>query len=132
LVKLTDIHGMDPNLEERLRDMGIRTPEALLRSCPNGAGSLRISLQTGVAREKIQTLVAQADLIRLRGIGVEYARMLVATGVRSIEEMAGKDPATLADALLEQHVLDGASGQPPSERQVARWVRQAQSVAMGH
>ena len=132
MAKLTDLHGIDQVLLERLGKMGIRSLDALLRTSANGAGSLRVSLHAGVEKKRIENLVAQADLMRLRGIGVEYARLLMAAGVRSVEDLSGRDPEALADHLLEAEMIEGETEASPSAKRVAAWIRQAQSMTMGH
>jgi predicted flap endonuclease-1-like 5' DNA nuclease len=132
LAKLTDLHGIDQALLERLGDMGICSLDALRRNGANGAGSLRVSLYAGVEKKRIEKLVTQADLMRLRGIGAEYARRLMAAGVHSVEDLSRRDPEALADDLLESEVIQGGAGTSPSAKRVATWVRQAQSMTMGH
>jgi hypothetical protein len=72
------------------------------------------------------------DLMRIKGIGVEYAKMLEAVGVPSVLELSLCDPRTLSDALLEVNLLREMVRAVPSEKRVAGWVRQAQSLRMGH
>jgi hypothetical protein len=70
--------------------------------------------------------------MRIKGVGPEYARRLAAAGVQSVKDLSGKDPIALTDALLEAQVLNGGSGSSPSPKRVAIWVRQAQSLTVGH
>jgi len=69
-----------------------------------------------------------SDLKRIRGIGVDYAGMLLAVGIRSVQELSQQDPMTLSDSLLEVNLLRDMVKSVPSERRVAGWIRQAQGM----
>jgi len=68
--------------------MGIRSPQGLLREAATGAGKLRISLRAGVEKSRIGSLVTQADLMRIKGVGREYAQLLEAAGVPSVQDLS--------------------------------------------
>ena len=72
------------------------------------------------------------DLTRIVGIGRDYAGILEAAGIRSIQELAIQDPTDLADLLLEVNLLKGLVMAVPSEKRVSGWVRQAQGLLIGH
>lgn len=72
------------------------------------------------------------NLTRITGIGSDYARMLEAAGVHSLEELALQDPTALSDALLEVNLLRGLVKAVPSGMRVSGWVRQAQGFLLGH
>ena len=76
--------------------------------------------------------MTQAELIRIRGVGREYANLLEAAGVHSIRELAQQDPTALSDALLEVNLLRGLVKEVPSGTRVSGWVRQAQGFLLGH
>ena len=71
-------------------------------------------------------------LIRIRGVGREYAELLEAAGVHSVRELAAQDPVALSDALFEANLLRELVKTVPSENRVGGWVRQAQSLQLGH
>ena len=130
--KLTDIKGIDAELARRLKDIGIQSPLGLLREGANGGGRLRISLRAGIEKRRVGSLVAQADLMRIKGVGREYAQLLEASGVGSVRELSQCDPTDLSDALLEANLLQRRVEVVPSEKRVAGWKRQAQGLVMGH
>jgi len=70
--------------------------------------------------------VNHADLMRLDGVGAEYAELLEAAGVDSCAELAQRNAANLAITFQE---LDAARPNTvrrvPSETTVAGWIAQA-------
>ena len=72
------------------------------------------------------------SLTRIVGIGQDYAGMLEAAGILSVQELAIQDPMALADLLLEVNLVEGLVLAVPSEKRVSGWVRQAQELLIGH
>ena len=74
--------------------------------------------------------VNHADLMRIKGVGSEYADLLDAAGVDSCSELAQRNAANLATTFQE---LDAARPnmvrQVPGEATVAGWIEQAKGMA---
>jgi hypothetical protein len=64
-----------------------------------------------------------ADLARLRGMGVPYARALSAAGVTRVCDLPERDPAALAAAVRAVR-----PGPRPTEAEVRVWVRAARRI----
>jgi predicted flap endonuclease-1-like 5' DNA nuclease len=126
--KLTDIHGLGEYLAEKLRKNGIRTPKALLTRGSTRAGIREISESCGIQEERLVSFVSQADLMRISGIGTDYAKMLMAVGVLSAKDLARQDAGHLADAILELGLAVGTLQAVPPESRIADWVDQAREL----
>jgi predicted flap endonuclease-1-like 5' DNA nuclease len=51
---------------------------------------------TGMEESKILTFVNHADLIRIKGIGPQFAELLEASGVDTVKELATRKPSQFA------------------------------------
>ena len=131
MARLTDVQGIDEYLIQRLRGIGIRNTDDLLKEVSTGAGRLSVSLRSRIEREKLGSIVIQADLLRIRGVGTDFAELLEAVGVHSVQELADRNPRDLSDALLEANLLKELVRAVPSEKRVEGWVRQARGLLMG-
>jgi predicted flap endonuclease-1-like 5' DNA nuclease len=126
--KLTDIDGLGEYLAEKLRKNGIRTPEALLTRGSTRTGIRELSESCGIQEERLVSFVSQADLMRITGIGTDYAKMLMAVGVLSVRDLSRQDPGRLADAILELVLARGALESAPTKTRIADWLDQAREL----
>jgi hypothetical protein len=104
-----DLPGTQIELKERLQEAGMERARDLIRT--GAAGLVHIG-------------IPQAEIITLKGIGVENYRLLQAAGVKAIPELARQDPELLTQRLR------ALSGTPrvhptPDPAIVRLWVREA-------
>ena len=68
-------------------------------------------------------LTALADLLRVRGIGPDVARLLTAVGVRTIADLQRADPNLTAQAILDVNKARRLSQNPPGAPSLGYWIR---------
>ena len=78
--------------------------------------------------QDLDQLVARADLARVHGIGVVFARMLEALGVNDVTALAGCDPVALHAELRRYNREEGLARRSPTPEEVADWVAQARAL----
>ncbi len=66
-----------------------------------------------------------ADLLRVKGIGPDVARLLSAAGVRTVAQLKAADPAKLNDAITAANTKQHLSENPPSIDHLKAWIQQA-------
>jgi predicted flap endonuclease-1-like 5' DNA nuclease len=129
-MKIEDVEGIGPTFAEKLTAAGVATTEALLDRGATAAGRDRLSEATGISERMLLEWVNHADLMRINGVGSEYADLLEAAGVDSCSELAQRNAANLANTFQE---LDAARPnwirQVPGEKTVAGWIEQAKGLA---
>jgi hypothetical protein len=113
-----DLPGVQGALKERLQDAGMERVQDLLRKGVSGLVSL------GISNPEAEELIQEAEMIALKGMGIENYRLLREVGVKDIPELARQNPQLLNQRL---RVL---SDTPPIHRIpnpaiVKRWVREA-------
>jgi predicted flap endonuclease-1-like 5' DNA nuclease len=129
-MKIEDVEGIGPTFAEKLTAAGVGTTDALLERAGTAAGRDTLSEATGISERLLLEWVNHADLMRLNGVGSEYADLLEAAGVDSCAELAQRNAANLATTFQE---LDAARPnwirQIPGEATIAGWIAEAGTLA---
>jgi predicted flap endonuclease-1-like 5' DNA nuclease len=129
-MKIQDVEGIGPTYGEKLAAAGVATTDDLLERGATASGRDRLEAETGISGRLLLEWVNHADLMRIDGVGSEYADLLEAAGVDSCAELARRNAANLAQTFQE---LDAARPnwirQIPSEKTVAGWIDQADKLA---
>ena len=125
-MKIEEVEGIGATFAEKLDAAGVGTTEALLERAGSSAGRDSLSETTGISERLLLEWVNHADLMRITGVGSEYADLLEAAGVDSCAELSQRSPANLATTFQE---LDAARPnwirQIPGEATIAGWVAEA-------
>ena len=122
------IEGIGSFYAVRLKAAGIATVEALLEQGGGAKGRGAIAGATGINEQLILTWVNHADLIRLNGVGPQFAELLEAAGVDTVKELRNRKAANLATRLIVINEAKNISGTTPSERQVTAWIEEAKAL----
>lgn len=128
-MNIEEIEGIGPVYAAKLGDAGVKTADDLLEQGASAGGREKLAAASGLSTGQILKWVNHVDLMRLDGVGSEYADLLEAAGVDSCSELARRNPANLAQTFAE---LDAARPnwirRVPGESTVAKWVEQASSL----
>ena len=128
-MKIEDVEGIGPGFAAKLGAAGVATTDALLERGGTSSGRDRLSESTGISEKLLLEWVNHADLMRISGVGSEYADLLEAAGVDSCAELARRNAANLATTFQE---LDAARPnwirQIPGEKTIAGWIEQAEGM----
>jgi predicted flap endonuclease-1-like 5' DNA nuclease len=129
-MKIEDVEGIGPAFAEKLTAAGVTTTEGLLDRGASETGRSHLAAETGISERLLLEWVNHADLMRIDGVGPEYADLLEAAGVDSCAELARRNAANLAQTFQE---LDAARPNTvrrvPSEETVRGWIEQADKLA---
>ena len=126
--KVTVIAGVSPEHGSKLIGAGVLTTGALLRRAATPAGRQHLAAQSGIAVSEIAEWVNRADLMRVPGIGADYAALLDAAGVGSLQDLAFRPPDRLYARLLELNASRKLVRRPPSLNAVEKWVAHARDL----
>lgn len=128
MAKLTDIEGIGPALAEKLKAAGVGSTDKLLERGRTKRGRSDLAEASGISEKQILTFVNHADLMRVRGIGGEYAELLEAAGVDTVPSLARRNPENLRAMISEVNESNRRVRVLPSPGQVASWVDQAKGL----
>ena len=126
--KLESIEGIGPVYAEELRKDGVGSIDALLKMGSTKNGRKEMAAATGLSEIRILEWVNRADLIRVKGVGGQYADLLEQSGVDTVMELAQRNPKNLHKILLETNERCHLVRKAPTENQVKGWVKYAKSL----
>ena len=128
-MKITDIEGVGADHALALEREGVATTEQLLDRAGPAAGRRTLAESTGISPTLLLEWVNHADLMRISGVGSEFADLLEAAGVDSCAELARRNAANLATTFQELVAArPGTVRRIPTEAEVARWIEEAKTL----
>ncbi|MBC8423413.1 DUF4332 domain-containing protein [bacterium] len=126
--KIEQIEGIGAVYAGKLARAGIATTEDLLDLCTDLDGRESVAEATGISLDRILKWANQADLMRINGIGPQFAELLEAAGVDTVKELRHRNAENLAESLdliNAEHMLTRVT---PTATTVGKWVGLAQTT----
>jgi predicted flap endonuclease-1-like 5' DNA nuclease len=127
-VVLHKLYGVEPTLENKLKERGIKDSEDLLKHCGSPAELGQLAEATGVEPVVLKQLVHRADLARIRGVGEAYTQLLEAAGVSTLGDLAERCPEDLRDQFTRINGEHKLVGRVPALAMVNGWVTKAKRL----
>jgi len=122
------IEGIGPKYGAALKEQGIETPLALLEAGATPKGRKDLAEKTEISGKLILTWVNQADLMRIKGIGSQYADLLEEVGVDTVPELATRNTANLHAKVIEVNEEKHFVRHAPGLHEVEAWVAEAKEL----
>lgn len=126
--KLATIEGIGPARAAKLSDAGIVTTGQLLERCGSRQGRESTAETTGLDAGQLLKWTNMADLMRISGVGGEFAELLEAAGVDTVKELRNRKPELLTAKMAKVNAEKKLTRRLASAKQVAKWVEQAKSL----
>ena len=126
--KIIDIQGIGEAYALKLQEAGIETVEQLLEEGKKTAGRKKLAEKTGISEKLILTWLNHADLMRIKGVGPQFAELLQAAGVDTVKELAHRVPANLQPKLEEVNAAKNLVNRVPALKEVEKMVEQAKEL----
>ena len=126
--KLSLIEGIGEAYEVKLDSAGVKSIEELLSVCATKKGRTHLAEKAAISEKLILKWANHADLMRIDGIGGEYAELLEASGVDTVPELATRNAENLYMKIVEINNQKALVRKLPSESQVIDWIRQAEGL----
>ena len=112
----------------KLRKNGVRTTDALLRVAATKTGRRSLAGKTKLAERDVLGWVNRADLMRVKGIGPEYADLLEVAGVDTVKELRTRNPQNLLEAMTELNARKRLVRRLPTSGMVDDWIEAAKDL----
>lgn len=126
--KTEKIEGIGPAYARKLAALGIQTTDDLLDRCGSAKGRAAVADDAGINTQLLLRWVNMADLMRVSGVGGEFAELLEAAGVDTVKELKTRKADTLAAKMAEVNQQKKLTRRVASAVQVAKWVEQAKTL----
>lgn len=128
MARIDEVAGVGVRDATKLRKAGVKTSRGLIESATTRRGRTELSAKTGIAPRDLQAWVHHADLLRVKGVGGEYAELLVAAGVDTIRDLRRRNPTALVAKILSMNGSDRVVRRLPTEGMVTGWIDAAKNV----
>src|SRR5688572_19516708 len=128
MAKLIDIEGIGKAYAEKLEKAGVVTIDDLLKQGGSSSGREKLAEAAGVTEKQMLEWVNRCDLMRLKGVGSEFADLLEAAGVDSVPELGQRNAANLQAKMAELNEKKNLVRRVPSESEIERWIEEAKGA----
>ncbi len=125
---IQDIEGIGPVYGEKLAAADIQNTEDFLKHCCEPKGRATVAESTGISPKLVLTWANMADMMRINGVGPEFAELLEAAGVDTVKELRHRRADHLATKMAEVNETKKLTRQVPAESQIATWIEAAKSL----
>ena len=115
-------------VSDKLGSAGIFTCPELLERGKTPAGRKKLAEQCDLSTKEILTLVNYADLCRVNGIDITIAKLLEASGVDTVPELAQRNPDNLHKKMLEINKKENILRPEPPAEKVSNWISEAKTL----
>ena len=122
------IEGIGEGFGKRLRDDGIDTTEMLLELCATDAGVARVCKCVDLDEDTVRNWGTMADLIRIKGLGGQWAELRWRAGVTSVQDLAQREVAPLRAKFREVNESEHRVAELPGENRVTKFIEAARSM----
>jgi predicted flap endonuclease-1-like 5' DNA nuclease len=126
--KIDEIQGIGPAYREKLTAAAIQTTDDLLKICCDPKGRKATAEKTGVSEKMLLDWSNMADMMRISGVGPQFAELLEASGVDTVKELRNRNAENLAakiDEINEQKKLAKTS---PAASKIQDWIEAAKTM----
>ncbi len=126
--KIIDIEGVGATYAEKLVAAGVTTTDALLEKCATPAGRKALAAETGISDKLILKWTNHADLIRIHGVGPQFAELLEAAGVDTVKELKHRVAANLQAKMEEVNAAKNLVNRVPSATELQKMIDEAKEL----
>lgn len=126
--KVVDIEGVGATYAEKLAAAGINKVEELLAKCAAPASRKALAEETGISDKLILKWTNHADLIRIHGVGPQFAELLEAAGVDTVKEFRHRNAENLAAKMEEVNVEKNLVNRVPSVKELTKMIAEAATL----
>jgi len=126
--KINEIQGIGPSYAEKLAAAGITTTENLLEQGADAKGRKALGEKTGISGALLLKWANNADLMRISGIGPQFAELLEGAGVDTVKELRNRNVENLAAKMGEINEEKKLARVSPAASVVQGWIEQAKTT----
>jgi len=119
------IEGIGKGYGKRLKEGGIHSVEDLLQVAATDAGVGRICTLTDEEPGVVHNWAIMADLMRIKGLGGQWAELLWRAGVTSVQDLAGRDASALMERMTRVNEEEHRVHELPGEGRVREFIAAA-------
>lgn len=119
--RLRDAYWIEPEYQKQLPRVGIANLDDLISKTRGKKERDELALRLLIPKEKLIQWMEKAQLVKVKGLGVENLRLLEGVDIHSISALAEQDP----DILYEKMIRNFPGKLIPRQAKIRIWVREA-------
>jgi hypothetical protein len=120
--RLQDAYWIEPEYQKELPRVGITTLDDLILKTKEKKERDELALRLLIPKEKLIQWVEKAQLVNVKGLGVENLRLLEGVDIHSISALAEQD----SEKLYKKMTRNFTGKAIPRKGKIRIWVREAQ------
>lgn len=125
MARIDQVAGIDLRDATKLRKVGVRTSKGLIERASTGRRRNELAKETGLSAKDLQLWIHHADLLRVKGVGAEYAALLVEAGVDTLRDLRRRNPTALLAKIIGLNGSHKVVDRLPTESMVESWIDSA-------
>lgn len=122
MASIAAVRAMGHRDATKLRKARVRTTDALLQQAATRSRRSELSERTGIPTADLLKWAHQADLMRINGIGSEYADLLAAAGVDTLKTLRRRNAANLMALMTQVNAKRRTVQRLPTIEMVQGWI----------
>jgi predicted RecB family nuclease len=128
MARIDQVAGITHKDATKLRKAGVRTSNGLIEVAGNRKGRTDLATTTGIDQRDLQQWINHSDLLRVKGVGAEYAELLVAAGVDTLRDLRRRNPTALLAKIIGLNGDSKVVQRLPTEAMVEAWIETAKDL----
>jgi predicted flap endonuclease-1-like 5' DNA nuclease len=128
MARIDQVAGISHKDATKLRKAGVRTSKGLIDAAGDRKGRNELADLTGLEPRDISQWVNHSDLLRVKGVGAEYAELLVAAGVDTLRDLRRRNPTALLAKIIGLNGNARVVRRLPTESMVEVWIEAAKEL----
>jgi len=125
---LNEVESMNYYYKKKLAKRGIFNTLDLLERCSDDYKIIRFAKMTGLSRRLLRKWVKLANIMRIKGIGEEYAKFLITLGYGSLDALSKEKSKDLYQKIKTIDKSKISIKRLPSIKEIKMWVKSAQEL----
>ena len=126
--RIDRIEGIGASYRERLDAADIKTTADLLARCATARGRKELAAATGLSEKLLLGWSNMADMMRVSGVGPQYAELLERAGVDTVKELRTRNAENLAAKMKQINAEKKLARSTPAVSAIERWIAQARTL----
>jgi nucleotidyltransferase/DNA polymerase involved in DNA repair len=127
--KIEDLLGIGPVYGEKLRKLGLTNTDKLLAACTTRNKRQGLAEEAGIPYKLVLAWAQKVELMKIHGVGPRGSNLLNAVFVRSVKDLAERNPENLAERVgvanaFKPRFLDNT----PSVATITKWIEAAKTL----
>ncbi len=124
---IIEVEGIGTKYSKTLEKAGVSNVEDLISF--DSVKIKNLSASTKISEKMIDKWAEHADLMRIGGVGPEYADVLNQVGVDSVKELAQRNPKNTLDKIMDlDKKKPDVFRKPPRLEEIEDWIEEAKKI----